>query len=276
MPESSPFQQVLCAIDGSEEALDGAYRGWCLAPGRPLTLVHVVDTWDAPGEEDADAEWVQEQQGVAEALLLHAQAQLLERGVDAAIAARVEVGTRPDVFRVLTGDGVRRLLTMGSGEEAEVESGPGEYLAPPAVDRLTRRVLDVAGCSVLINRLGPESGTWPQSITVGVDGSPTSMHAYETACALAEMTGAKVTPVMAVERRRFWRKHATPASLPDSAQLVQDEPADAALIRMDWHSDLVVVGRTGAHRSRGMGTTSEKVADFSPVPVLVVHRPEQA
>ncbi len=276
MPQSSPFNRVLCAIDGCEEARDAAYRGWRLAPGRPLTLVHVVDVFDAPAEEGARPEWEYEQRREAEAVLSNAREQLVARGVDSAIAVEVDDGTRPGAFYNLTRDGVHQLLTMGSGEQAEVGSGPAVGLPPPTVDRLTRRVLDVTGCSVLINRLGTESERWPRSIIVGVDGSPVSLHAYETAVALARLTGAKVTAVMAVGHKPVRQTPTGQASLPTSVQVVEGEPADAALIKTDWHSDLVVVGRTGENRSRGMGTTSQKVAAFSPVPVLVVHRPDHA
>lgn len=275
MPASSPFDQVLCAIDGGEEALDAAYRGWCLAPGRPLTLVHVVDVLDAPAEADVRPEWEQGRRLGAVAVLSNARERLVARGVDSAIALEVDDGTRPDAFRELTLKGAHHLLTMGSGEQAEADSGAAVDLPPPTVDRLTRRVLDVAGCSVLINRLGTESAQWPQSITVGVDGSPVSLHAYETAAALARLTGAKLTVVMAMKRKPGHQAPTGQATVPTSVEVVVGEPPDAALIRTDWHSDLVVVGRTGVRRSRGLGTTSEKVAAFSPVPVLVVHRPQQ-
>lgn len=84
-----------------------------------------------------------------------------------------------------------------------------------------------------------------------------------------------MTPVTAVEHRFGRRKPTWQANVPASARVVKGEPPDAALIKMEWRSDLVVVGRIGGHRSRGMGTTSERVATFSPVPVLVVYRPEQ-
>lgn len=272
MPESSPFDHVVCAIDGSEESLDAAYRGWCLAPGCPLTLVHVVDVWDAPAEESGRRDWAHEQRRVAQSVLSDARHELTVRGVRSAISVEVDDGTRPGAVRDLTRGGMHQLLTMGSGEQAEISSGPPVDLPPPTVDRLTRRVLDVAGSSVLINRLGTESSQWPRSITVGVDGSAVSLHAYMVATALAGLTGAKVTVVMAVKHKLGRPAPTWPSLVPTSVRVVEDVPADAALIKTDWHSDLVVVGRTGAHRSRGMGTTSQQVAAFSPVPVLVVHR----
>jgi nucleotide-binding universal stress UspA family protein len=267
----APFDRVLCALDGSDEALDGAFQGWRLSPGRPLTLVHVVELLDAPAIRDARPEWVHDQRQDAAALLTDARERLVALGVTSPIEVTIEEGDMESTIRYVTEGGDRKLLTMGSGEEAELAQPLP--LPPPTVDRLTRRVLEAANCSVLVARRAPESGPFPLAITVGVDGSPVAAHAYEVAAAIGAITGARVRVITALKGKGPNLQDLRDASPRIPIDEMESEDPEVALLKAGRVSDLLVVGRRGVHHSRGLGSISARVAAFSPVSVLVVHRP---
>ena len=110
-----PFDRVLCALDGSDEALDGAFQGLRLSPGQPLTLVHVVELLDAPAIRDARPGWVHDQRQDAAALLTDARERLVALGVTSPIDVTIEEGDMESTIRYVTEGGDRKLLTMGSG-----------------------------------------------------------------------------------------------------------------------------------------------------------------
>lgn len=190
-----PFDRVLCAVDGTGEAVEAAIQGCQLAPGRPVTLVRFIDPLDVPALAGAGPEWMHRQRDLAASVLADSSGRLAARGVTGPVGTAVEEGDLQEAVRFVTSGSERALLTMGSGEEAELAQSPP--LPPPTVDRTSRRILEAAACSVL----------------------------------------------------------------------------EVALLKAGTGSDLLVVGRRGVHGSRDLGSVSARVAAFSPVSVLVVHRP---
>jgi hypothetical protein len=153
----------------------------------------VVVLLDAPAIPGAGPGWLQHQRQETTALLADARERLLALGVTSPIDMAIEEGDLESAFHQVTGGADRKLLTMGSGEETELAQSPP--LPPPTVDRLTRRILDVANCSVLVARTASGSDSFPHAITLGVDGSPVAAHAYEVAATIGAITGAKVTVI---------------------------------------------------------------------------------
>lgn len=258
-------------MDGGGEALEAARQGWALARGRPLTLVRFIDPLDAPAVAGAGPGWMHRQRELASSMLAGARESLVAAGVTGAISVAVEEGDLADAVRFVTSGPERKLLTMGSGEEGEMDLG--QRLPPPGVDRTTRRILEAAGCSVLVARRGPDGRSFPSAITVGFDGSEVAAHAYEVAAAIGEESGAAVR-VLISSREKGDVRGAVQAAHPGvPIDAVEPGPPEVALLEAGTGSDLLVVGRRGVHGSRDLGSVSARVAAFSPVSVLVVHRP---
>lgn len=193
------------------------------------------------------------------------------RGVKVPVGTAVEEGDLAEAVRFVTSGPELTLLTMGSGEEAEVARS--QPPPPPTVDRTTRRILEAAACSVLVARRPLADRPFPEVITVGFDGSDVAAHAYRVAAAIGEATGATVRVVLAA-RDQGGSLRAARAAHPDiPIDVVEREAPEVALIEAGTGSDLLVVGRRGVHGSRDLGSVSARVAAFAPVSVLVVHRP---
>ncbi len=134
----------------------------------------------------------------------------------------------------------------------------------------------------------------PTRIVVGVDGSATSRRAVRCAVVLGELTGAEVVAVHAIglleERHRpedvsgAWRQQlaqvveqnwASPlagASCPTRVEM-EDGPADDVLLRVARRerAELLVVGSRGAaDADHALGSTSLRLVQAAPLPVLVV------
>lgn len=136
-----------------------------------------------------------------------------------------------------------------------------------------------------------------RTILVGVDGSPQSTAALETAIDLAERYQAKLgiihafPPVSDLLGNPFYEQllaarmsngeqilEAARSLIGDRAavetQLLEGPPADAIMrVAETEHYDLIVVGSRGQGQLRGLllGSVSSAVAQRAPCPVLVVH-----
>lgn len=266
-----PFDRVLCAVDGTGEAVEAAIQGCQLAPGRPVTLVRFIDPLDVPALAGAGPEWMHRQRDLAASVLADSSGRLAARGVTGPVGTAVEEGDLQEAVRFVTSGSERALLTMGSGEEAELAQSPP--LPPPTVDRTSRRILEAAACSVLVARRAAPDRPFPGVITVGFDGSDLSAHAYQVAAAIGEATGAAVRVLLAATDKGDSLRAARDAHPEVPLTVVEREPPEVALLKAGTGSDLLVVGRRGVHGSRDLGSVSARVAAFSPVSVLVVHRP---
>lgn len=266
----SPFDRIVCAIDGSDEAVEAAIQGCRMAPEAPVTLLHVIDSFDAPAEEALRPAWLDAQHRRAGTALATARSRLVGSGVTSPLDTAVVEGERPAALRAATGGNASTLLTMGSGEEAEIGVPPP--LPPPTVDRLTWRVLRAVDCSVLIGRRAGAGAPFPARVTVGVDGSPGAAAAYEVAEAVAATTGATLRAVTAMEGHPPDLEGLQTGDPPVAVDQLEWERADVALLEEGRDCDLLVVGRRGRQGTRDVGRVSDEVAAYSPVSVLVVNR----
>jgi nucleotide-binding universal stress UspA family protein len=145
-----------------------------------------------------------------------------------------------------------------------------------------------------------------RNILVAVDGSAHAERALADAIELARSGGASLTVVTVVPELSAWitggpmgpppnlgpigeelerdyrlrleeAAGRVPDDVPHSARLLEGRPAEAILrqVREGGH-DLVVVGSRGRGELRSMvlGSVSHEILQDSPVPVLVVHLPE--
>lgn len=269
-----PFDRLVCAVDGTDEALEACLQGWRLAPGCPLTMVRFIDPTDAPAVSGAAPEWMHRQREQAASELAAARESLISVGVAVPISAAIEEGDLQEAVGFVTAGADRTLLTMGSGEEAEMGLPPP--LPPPSVDRTTRRILEAAACSVLVARRTSAGPSFPTAVTVGFDGSDVAAHAYEVAAAIGARSGAAVRVLYSTREKGDSLRAALAAHPQVPVDVIEPDHPEVALLKAGTESDLLVVGRRGVHGSRDLGSVSARVAAFASVSVLVVHRPSPA
>jgi nucleotide-binding universal stress UspA family protein len=257
MAADSLFRRVLCCLDTTPEADEGARQAARLAPpGSALVLLGVTQPAAAapPGF------------GVLAVPLLEARRELesaLERA-DAELGAvhRVE-------SRLLEGAPIPTLLRAAREESATlvaVGSHGRSRAAGIALGSVATALLHDAPASVLVAR-PTEAAGWPRSIAVGVDGSPPAFAALEAAQELARRLGAALRGVCALGGKSvdLDSVQRQAAGLP----VIEDarNPVDALV---DAGADLIVVGSRGLHGLRALGSVSERVAHRASASVLVV------
>jgi nucleotide-binding universal stress UspA family protein len=125
-----------------------------------------------------------------------------------------------------------------------------------------------APCSVLVARKAARR--LPQTIVVGLDGSPESQAAYAVAVELARRADARLWPVVA--------HGGEPVDLDVVETLTtrhEDSPHDPvkALLGAASDADLLVVGSRGLHGLKALGSVSERVAHEAQCSTLVVRDP---
>ena len=251
------FDRVVCGVDRSdagEVAARAAAR--VTAPNGSLTLVSVDDASLA-----VHAGWAMAR--VAE--LLASEARLaLERGESEAAPWR-----RVDT-RLLKGDRLHSLLAEIEREQATLAVVGSHGLTRAsgiALGAVSTYLLHEAPCAVLVARGSTDAHRWPRSLVVGVDGSPESAVALDTARELADRHGASLRAIVAtndgpvdVERAR------------ELAGDVEEHASGAvdALAVLSEHVDLVVVGSRGLRGIRALGSVSERIAHEARCSVLAV------
>jgi nucleotide-binding universal stress UspA family protein len=253
---SELFARVVCGVDPSEAGEVAArVAGRVTDPNGSLRLVSVDDSslavhagWQAPA--------------VAAELLREAQA-ALERGrIEAIPAHAVEL-------RLHEGDPRRCLLAEIEQAEATLVVLGSHGLARAvgiALGSVATHLLHEAPCSVLIAR---NAGTaWPQSVTVGVDGSAESAAAFAVARELAGHLGVSLRAVAAAGER-----HVDVAAARAIAPELEELPGKAVdeLHELSESTDLIVVGSRGLKGLHALGSVSERVAHDALCSVLVVH-----
>lgn len=166
------FDRIVCGFDGTGEAWAAAREAQSIAPGVAVTLVHVIDVLDAVQHRGDYPAWLHARRASAQELLDAARGRLESEGLTPPETA-IEEGDIPEALRYSAATGGRPLIAIGSGDETDRmlrRSGP-----PPTGARLSSRIVEAVPCSVLVSRTPTWTGPFPESITVGVDGSAPSL-----------------------------------------------------------------------------------------------------
>ena len=252
------FARIVVGIDGTEWGFDALRQTLALAPreGSSVDAVTALDTAPAARAGFDARRWVDiltEEATTAR----DTAARILDdrRGS----TARVVRGRPVDVLRRACEEANATLLALGGRKSSR-------FLGIVLGDTVTELVHD-GTCSVLLAR-PRATGEWkPETVVVGLDGSPFALAALETADEIAARLGAVVESVSATWGGRN-RPDAAWAGRVDSW-----DPAHpvAALVERSRKTDLVVVGSRGLHGIRAIGSVSERVAHQASCSVLVVH-----
>lgn len=267
------FDRIVCGIDSTEEAVAAAREAQRIAPEVPVTLVHVIDVLDAVQHRGDYPAWLHARRAAGQELLDTARRRLESEGFPPP-EVTIEEGDIAEALRYSAAAGERPLIAVGSGDDTDRmlhRSGP-----PPTGARLSSRIVEAVPCSVLVSRSPTWTGPFPESITVGVDGSAPSLYAYRVAERIAESGGAELVVIVALGGKGAdlqALQEAGPA-IPINA-VTEDKPLKA-LLEACAHSDLIVVGNRGLHGLRALGSVSRRVVAGSPASVLVVRAPAPA
>ena len=253
MAEQGIFNRVLCGVDGTPESLVAVRQAARLVePEGGLYLVSAENLAQAA------------QAGVA---ARHAAEQLQEEAEKALADARAIAPAA--IEKLVNGEPVAALLreieSTGATLVAIGTHGHGRA-AGMLLETVAARMLRDAPCSVLVAREARDGGAWPQSVAVGVDGSPESATAFALARSIAERFGAGLRAVAST--KDHFDREAARAITRDLEE--QDERAVGALAAASESTDLIVVGSRGLHGLKALGSVSERVAHQARSSVLVV------
>lgn len=252
------FGRVLVGIDGSPESHEAARQAArLLEPEGELTFLSAYDIAPAiiGGTGPSVPVYYDEegQRGAAEASVRGARAEL-----ELPVTGKVARGRAWDVLLREAERNDDTLIAVGS-------HGVGRALGIVMGSTVTELV-HKAPCSVLVARA---AGTeFPRRIVVGVDGSPESAAAYETARRLAARFTAELWPVVAHGGKGADK--ALVSTIVDGwREDLPDDPV-SALVAAAADADLVVVGSRGLHGLGSLGSVSERVAHQARASVLIV------
>ncbi len=251
---ASVFDRVLAGVDGTPEGLEAVRQAARLrAPDGKLDVVSAFDLDFAPR-----GGWTATQ--VAGEIK-----QAAERALES--ARRLASGA---TFRPISGQPSDVLLAESKGMRATlvaVGSHGFRRAVGIAVGSVATTMLHKAPCSVLVARAPAAPDKFPQTIVVGVDGSPESAVAAAVAFGLGERFGVEVWPVASTSDKEI----DLDALRAIATGLVLDKrrPVDV-LVTASSDADLLVVGSRGLHGLRALGSVSERVAHRAHCSVLVV------
>ena len=252
------FGRILVGIDGSPESHEAARQAArLLEPEGELTLLSAYDIAPAiVGGMGTNVPVYFDEEGqrkAAEASVRDARAEL-----DSVATGKVARGRAWEVLLREAEHNADTLIAVGS-------HGLGRALGIVMGSTVTE-VVHKAHCSVLVTRAaGPE---FPRRIVVGVDGSPESAAAYETARRLAARFTAELWPVVA-HGGKGADKALVRTIVDGRHEDLPDDPVDA-LVAAAADADLVVVGSRGLHGLGSLGSVSERVAHQARASVLIV------
>lgn len=250
------FDRIVCGVDSSPEALEAARQAERLrAPTGVLRLVAVAEVDAAVHAGFAMSHVLEELDASARAALHNA--------IDT---------VHPGSTHLLAGAPVPCLLDEVQRSDATlVAVGPHGHSRAVGVlmGGVAASLLHDAPCSVLVARR-ERYGKFPDSILVGVDGSPESLAAATVARSVADRFDAQLVAISATGGKDVDRA-AIQQELPE---VVFDDrrPVDA-LVDLAAEADLTVIGSRGLHGLRSLGSVSERVAHRAPCSVLVVRGP---
>ncbi len=257
-PVVSVFERIVCGVDETPASLEAVGRAARLrAPGGTLHLIGVVYLAGA-----AAAGWSSTR-----------VADELERGAREALD-RASKLAGPDATSQLVNGPVEKSILAELERERATLVAVGTHGRRRATGILLGGVattmLHEARCSVLVARPTPKPELFPQSVVVGVDGSPASLDAAAVAGEIRDRFGASLRAVVATGGKPVDTDRLAGSGL--DPQLDEREPVDA-LVAASADADLLVVGSRGLHGLRALGSVSERVAHRARCSVLVVRLP---
>jgi nucleotide-binding universal stress UspA family protein len=257
MRMTSVFDTVLCAVDRSDESLDAARQAARLAsPGGRLRLVSAIELDVAAQAGWAAASVASELEGDARVALDRACEAIAD--LHPCETQLVEGPAEPGILTQAAEDGAT-LICLGTHGHSR--------FAGILIGSLTTTLLHDATCSVLVARHVGDESAFPRSIVVGVDGSEEADRALAVAAELSDRFGSTVREIIGTKGKNVdvdVVREARPA-----IEAVGTKPVDA-LVEASKEADLLVIGSSGKHGVRALGSVSERVAHQARCSVLIV------
>jgi nucleotide-binding universal stress UspA family protein len=259
--DTDVFASIVCGIDGSPESIEAARQaGRLAAPQAEVTLIGIVNEAAAvsigwPATPIAGAARVSRE--AIESGLVTASTQLPGQ-----VTVHQATVTGPPAPLSVVEARAREATVIAVGSHGHSRAA-GILLGSVATE-----LLHQSPCSVLLAR--PAGEAFPDSIVVGIDGSPHSLRAAEVGAVLAKRTGATLSGLVAMGAGEV--DFAAVRSVVDGNgrfMLLDDErdPVDALA---DVDAGLLIVGSRGLRGVRALGSVSERVAHRARCSVLVV------
>lgn len=270
----SPFQSIVCGIDGTREGFESARQAARIAgPDGRLVLVaatHFLDAvsgrwgpeliaWDILETPQRDLGELDEAVGaMARDSLAWAQRQV---GDLVSTETRLLGGRAYDELRDEAVRSGATLIAVGAHGERR--------LIGAALGSVATMLLHDAPTSVLLARAPFDPAAFPSRVVVGVDGSDASLHALSIAARLCEDPASSLTAVIATLDVGIELDALVQRAAPHRVRVDRHRPVEA-LVDAASRADLLVVGSRGASGVRALGSVSERVAHRAACSVLVV------
>lgn len=268
------FARVVCGVDGRRMGFEAARQAARLtAPSGRLALVGVAELFDALAEK-----WGAEPPRRRMAVLGNRSAEeymedLRARARRSLAWAETQVARPAElVTRVVDGEVHEGLLQVAQDEEAglvALGAYGGSRLAGAFLAEAAAMVLHEATASVLLARPSFDPRRFPLHVVAGVDGSPESRLALETAAAIRRRVDGRLTVVTAGRDQADALAALEGLQGPHEHVATSRRPVDA-LVEAALTADLMVLGSRGLHGTRALGSVSERVAFRAESSVLVV------
>lgn len=270
----TPFQSVVCGIDGTREAFEAARQAARIAgPDGRLVLVAATHFLDA-----ISGHWGPEP--VVRNTLETPQRDLAALNEAVAVLARDSLGWAQrqvrDVgsveTRVVTGRAYEELRDEAARTRATliaVGAHGGRRLIGAALGGVATMLLHDAPTSVLVARPPFDPVAFPSRVVVGFDGSDAALHALAVAAGLCEDPGRDLTVIIATHDVGIDLDELVQRAAPHQVRVDRHRPVEA-LVDAASRADLLVVGSRGVGGLRALGSVSERVAHRAASSVLVV------
>lgn len=252
------FRRVVVGIDGSRESYEAARQALALADDDATAdlVTAYVPFVPLTGMTGAGAPTYLDEErlrAAAEQTVDHAVAE-----IDGRARGYARAGVPWDALIDAAGGASGGLLAVAS-------HGTGRF-AGIVFGSVATEIVHKSPVSVLVARdAGPG---FPRRIVVGVDGSASSLTAFELAKGLSSRFGARLFPAVACGGKGV-DAAGVAAIIGDRFDILDDPPA-RGLVAAAANADLLVVGGRGLHGLRALGSVSERVAHAAPCSVLIV------
>lgn len=258
------FQRILCAVDGTRNATEGARQATLLAgPGTGLTFLAVAD-----------------HAGVGATSMAELSPDHAAQALHAARSTAREAGVAAETKLVEAPDPRDAILTVARDYDLLVVGNPPRSRAAGILlGAAASAAIHSSPIPVLLARR-PREIEFPKRIVVASDGSPGSIAVVELAVKIAREHDARATLVntgahMPVDRDYRIAEEAAMLyeGLNVEAIVVTDDtPAHEAIVQAAEreHASLVITGSRGLSGIAALKSVSERVAHAAPCSVLVL------